>query len=268
MQSSDYLTAWGFPRVFEDVDRLIDTRTRVFRFSPYFVTKGNVHRFDLFWEFERHQRIFRVGFEVRAGRQSENACLLRQPQNDHDDIWGIRRIVLVPFEEDVCDVDYLDKSAKDVLILPGREKMCTDANGVFSLPQIEVARTYSCPGEVIRLELRSREKGVGRDVMCPILARSPMDYDQIKVVTNECAELVPFFDFLKRAKKSKREVRRGMVRKSDIQLEQPVKIVWHDRVVEVQEFTIIDIPGQRVRSVIKVSQVSLILSHMVNNWND
>ena len=125
----------------------------------------------------------------------------------HDDIWGIRRIVLVPFEEDVCDVDYLDKSAKDVLILPGREKMCTDANGVFSLPQIEVART-------------------------------------------------------------KREVRRGMVRKSDIQLEQPVKIVWHDRVVEVQEFTIIDIPGQRVRSVIKVSQVSLILSHMVNNWND
>ena len=266
MQSSDYLTAWGFPHVFEDIDRLIDTRTHVFRFSPHFVTKGNVRSFDLFWEFERQQRICRVGFEVRAGRQCENDCLQRQPQNGHGDIWGIRQILLVPFEEDVCDVDYLDKSAKDVLILPGREKMCIDASGRFSLPPVELVRTYSCPDEVIRFELRTRGGTGFSDVRNYFPNLSSLEFNQIQVVPKACDNPVPIFRYLKQTKKLRSGGNRGLVRIREVQLEQPVEIVWHGRVVEVQGFKVMYIQNRSFRSLIKVSPTALILSRLVNSW--
>ena len=153
MRSLDYLQAWGFPEVFKDVDRLVDVRTRVCRQEMVVVNGRQSRRFDLFWEFERQQRIRRVVFEIKRAGTFDLGDLRRQIGVVNASYLDLRLIVLVPDEDERLNLELRERFARDILILPGSEHMRIDANGAFTLPPIEVTRTYCSPHEVIRCEL-------------------------------------------------------------------------------------------------------------------
>ena len=263
MLSHEYLRAWGFPGVFKEVDQLVDVRTRVCRHEMEVVKCGQSRRFDLFWEFEREHRIRRVVFEFKWVRSRDFNILKTQIDSARASYLDLRPIVLVPGEDEQLNLELRKRFARDVIVLPGRERMRIDANGALSLPSIEVMRTYCSPREVIRFELRT-VKGP-YDVRRLLLDPSPFAYDQLEVLADGDLRPNPFFGYVERLARSRGHIlRRGMTREFELQFENPIRLVGPAGSVFATGLHIVYAPGRRIKSSISVSPVTLELSRVAN----
>ena len=263
MLSREYLRAWGFPEVFKEVDRLIDVRTRVCRQEMEVVKGGRARRFDLFWEFERQRRVRRVVFEIKRMRSRDFSNLQTQIDSARASYLDLRPIVLVPGEDERLNLELKERFARDVIVLPGREHMRIDANGVLSLPPIEVMRNYCSPHEVIRFELRTA-KGL-YDVRRLLLDPSPFAYDQLKVFADGDLRPNPFFRYVERLARSHGLIsRRGATREYEMQFEAPVRFVGPAGSVFATGLHIVYAASRRIKSSIRVSPVALELSRVAN----
>ena len=263
MRSLDYLQAWGFPEVFKDVDRLVDVRTRVCRQEMVVVNGRQSRRFDLFWEFERQQRIRRVVFEIKRAGTFDLGDLRRQIGIVNASYLDLRPIVLVPDEDERLNLELRERFARDILILPGSEHMRIDANGAFTLPPIEVTRTYCSPHEVIRFELHTARGGY--DVRRLLADSSPFAYDQLEVFTEGKLRPDPFFRYLERMARSRGlGLPRGTTREFELQFEAPVRLVGPAGSVYATGLRICYAVERRIKSAIRVSPVALALSRVAN----
>lgn len=263
MFSHEYLRAWGFPEVFKEVDRLIDVRTRVCRHEMEVVKGGRARRFDLFWEFERQHRIRRVVFEIKRVWSRDFSILQAQIDSARASYLDLRPIVLVPGEDEELNLELKERFTRDVIVLPGREHMRIDANGVLSLPPIEVTRTYCSPREVIRFELHTA-KGL-YDVRRLLLDPSPFAYDQLEAFADGDLRPSPFFRYVERLARSRGLISRlGVTRECEMQFENPVRIVGSAGSVFATGLHIIYAASRRIKSSISVSPVALELSRVAN----
>lgn len=263
MRSLDYLQAWGFPEVFKDVDRLVDVRTRVCRQGMEVVNGRQSRRFDLFWEFERQQRIRRVVFEIKRAGTFDLADLRRQIGIVNASYLDLRPVVLVPDEDERLNLELRERFPRDILVLPGSDHMRIDANGAFTLPPIEVTRTYCSPHEVFRFELHTARGGY--DVRRLLADPSPFAYDQLEVFTEGNVRPVPFFRYLEREARSRGlGLPRGATREFELQFEVPVRLVGPAGSVYATGLRICYAVGRRIKSVVRVSPVALALSRVAN----
>lgn len=263
MHSDDYLRAWGFPKVFEDVDRLIDIRTRICRREMAVVKGGMSRRFDLFWEFEQGSRIRRVVFELKENPHLDWNELQWQLDDIRASYLDLRPILLVPDGDDRRNMELKSRFARDVLILPGWESMRIDADGAHSLPPIDVTRTYCCPHEVVRFDLRMHRGSY--DVRRLLSNPSPFAYDQLMVFEEGDIRPLPFFKYLKRVAHDRGLAsRRGGTREYDLQFDRPVRIEGPEGCVYASRLHVVYASGRRIKSVIRVSPVAMALSRVAN----
>lgn len=263
MTSFNYLRAWGFPEVFQDIDRLMDVHTNVRQREMRAVSRGMECCFDFFWEFECQGRTHRIAFEVKDSRELRVEEELRRLARIRAQYLAIRPVLLVPDEGNHDSRMLPPALARDVIVLPGREAMQFRADGTYSLVPIEVTRMYQCPHEVLEFEIRA-DKG-RYDARRLISDFSPFAYDQVNVSIGGSARPMPLFAYLNRvALQGGKALQRGSVREVDVQLNAPIRLIGPADETLVSKLHVKYVNGKWIKSIVRISPVAMALSRVAN----